>query len=113
LSQLGAKHPELFSAIVEYSGAFAEWGSAWEMSRQHAKELNDTVAYLMVVGDDDQEFQSNVRFHEFLTTVGIRHEFIVLRGFGHNGGAYADEGTGIRFVSRHFEKTMGGTNGQR
>jgi enterochelin esterase-like enzyme len=128
-AMLGAKHPELFSAIVEYAGAFAEWESfhaasrremyddseehflpysVWQMSRRHAKELRDNVAYLMVVGDGDQEFQSNMRFHEYLKTLDIRHEFVVLRGFGHNGRAYADEGTGMRFLSQHFEKAATG-----
>jgi endo-1,4-beta-xylanase len=126
---LGAKHPEIFSAIVEYAGAFSEWKSfhpesrlemfndseaaflpfsAWEMSRQNARELRDNVAYLMVVGDGDQEFQSNVRFHEFLEALDITHEFVILPGFGHNGRAYADEGTGMRFLSRHFERAAGG-----
>jgi enterochelin esterase-like enzyme len=124
-AMLGAKHPELFSAIVEYAGAFAGWAafqpdsrremyndqesnflpySAWEMSRRNARELRERTDYLMVVGDEDQEFQNNIRFRDYLKTLDVTPEFVVLHGFGHNGRAYADEGTGMRFLSKHFER---------
>jgi endo-1,4-beta-xylanase len=97
-AMLGAKHPELFGAIVEYSGALAEWPdmlaapkremfndefanfkpfSAWELSKQNSGKLAQ-VEYLIVVGDQDQEYRNNVRFHEFLTSIGVKHQFVVL-----------------------------------
>src|SRR5205823_7098627 len=105
-AMIGAKHPELFGAIVEYSGAFAAWESfqpdskvemydsnlehflpysVWDLSRRHAKELREQVAYLMVVGDQDQEFEHNLEFRDFLKTLDVRPDFVVLPGFGHNG----------------------------
>jgi S-formylglutathione hydrolase FrmB len=74
-AMLGAKHPELFGAIVEYSGALAEWPdrlgatkrqmfnddfedfkpfSVWELSKRNAVKLKE-VEYLIVVGDQDQD----------------------------------------------------------
>jgi hypothetical protein len=40
---------------------------------------------------------------EYLKTLDIRPDFVVLPGFGHNGRAYADEGSGVRFLSKFFE----------
>jgi len=123
-TMLGAKHPDLFGAIVEYSGALAEWSdmhagakhemfnddienfkpfSVWELSKANAGKLAQ-VEYLIVVGDQDQEYKNNVRFHEFLSSIGIKHQFVVLPGFGHYGPRYAEEGTGTRFLSNFFEK---------
>jgi endo-1,4-beta-xylanase len=123
-AMLGAKHPELFGAIVEYSGALAEWPdmhagakhemfnddvenfkpfSVWELSKANIGKLVQ-VEYLIVVGDQDQEYRNNVRFHEFLSSIGIKHQFVVLPGFGHYGPRYAEEGTGTRFLSSFFEK---------
>src|SRR5262245_7665431 len=41
---------------------------------------------------------------EFLLSIGIKHQFVVLPGFGHHGLRYAEEGTGMRFLSSVFEK---------
>jgi hypothetical protein len=56
----------------------------------------------MITDDEDQEYQNNVRFRDYLATLGVRPEFVVLPQSGHNGRAYADEGTGFRFLSRYF-----------
>ena len=125
-AMLGAKHPELFGAVVVYAGAFAGWEnfqpdskaemydgnrehflpySAWEMSHRNAKELRERVAYLIVVGDQDPEFQNTLRFRDYLATLDVHPEFVVLAGYGHNGRAYADEGTGFRFLSKFFERS--------
>jgi endo-1,4-beta-xylanase len=123
-AMLAAKHPELFGAVVEYAGALAEWPdllpatkhemfnddlenfkpfSVWELSKKNADDLAQ-LEYLIVVGDQDQEFQDNVRFHQFLSSLGIKHQFVVLPGFGHYGPRYAEEGTGTRFLSKFFQK---------
>ncbi len=123
-AMLEAKHPDLFGAIVEYSGALADWPdlhagakheminddfesfrpfSVRELSKGNAGKLSQ-VEYLIVVGDQDQEYRSNVRFHEFLSSIGIKHQFVMLPGFGHYGPRYAEEGTGRRFLSSVFEK---------
>ena len=83
-----AKHPELFSAVVEYGGALSTWQnlvqfnnavavemyntveanflpySLWDLTAANAEALRTDVNYKMIVGDADSQYQSNVRFRD-------------------------------------------------
>jgi hypothetical protein len=37
-----------------------------------------------VIGDRDETYANNVAFHEHLASLGIAHEWRVLRGIGHD-----------------------------
>src|SRR5262245_37262801 len=125
-SMLTAKHPELFSAVVEYGGALATWQnlvqfnnavavemydgvsanftpySLWDQTAANATALKNDVNYKMIVGDADSQYQSNIRFRDNLVTLGIDPQFQVLPGVEHVGGSYLSEGSGLRFLSDHF-----------
>src|SRR5215472_2147740 len=75
-----AMQHEMFNDDIENFKPF----SVWELSKANAGKLAQ-VEYLIVVGDQDQEYKNNVRFHEFLSSIGIKHQFVVLPGFGHYG----------------------------
>jgi endo-1,4-beta-xylanase len=121
-----AKHPELFSAVVEYGGALSTWQnlvqfnnavademydldeanflphSLWTLTSNNAASIASTVNYKMIVGDADSQYQSNIRFRDHLLSLGIDPQFQVLPGVEHLGGSYVSEGSGLRFLSDHF-----------
>jgi enterochelin esterase-like enzyme len=121
-----AKHPERFSAIVEYGGALATWQnlvqfgnavatemynameanflpySLWSVTSANASVIRDEVNYKMIVGDADSQYLGNVRFRDHLISLGIDPQFQVLPGVEHVGGAYLNEGSGLQFLSQHF-----------
>lgn len=125
-----AKHPELFSSVVEYGGALATWQnlvqfirpvaeemydvveanflpySTWDVTRANAATLRNQVAFKMIVGDEDSQEQGNIRFSDHLHDLGIDPHFQVLPGTEHQGGAYLSEGSGLRFLSEHFDSAF-------
>jgi S-formylglutathione hydrolase FrmB len=121
-----AKHPELFAASVEYGGPLGQWQdlmrfnravaeemydavesnflpySIWDVTTSNAPALRSQVNFKMIVGDQDAQQQSNLRFRDHLQNLGIDPQFQVLPGVEHVGGAYLSEGSGLRFLSQHF-----------
>jgi S-formylglutathione hydrolase FrmB len=121
-----AKHPELFSAVVEYGGALPTWDnlvmfnnpvavtmynstesnfvpfSLWNQTDSHAATIKTDVNYKMIVGDADFQFNSNARWRDHLHGLGIDPHFQVLPGVQHVQSSYANDGTGIKYLSDHF-----------
>lgn len=121
-----AKHPELFSAIVEYGGALSNWQnltqfnaavasemyntieanwlpfSLWDQTTANAEALRTQINYKMIVGDADSQYQSNIRFRDHLLSLNIDPHFQVLPGVEHLGGSYLNEGSGLEFLDQHF-----------
>jgi enterochelin esterase-like enzyme len=121
-----AKHPELFSAVLEYGGALSTWQSLvqfnnavavdmydgveanwlayslWDVTTANAPAIDALVNYKMIVGDADMQLQSNFRFRDHLLSLGIDPQFEVVPGVPHSGGAYLNEGTGLEFLDQHF-----------
>lgn len=128
-----AKHPELFSAIVEYGGALSRWQdlvsfnptvaqemygnvegnflpySLWDLSAQNAPALASQVDYMMLVGDADPQLQSNTRFRTYLSSLGVNPQFQILPGIAHDGRAYYAQGAGLQFLADHFRNAGGGS----
>lgn len=125
-SLYAAKHPELFSVVVEYAGALAQWDdlvqfqpqvaegmyndieanwlpySAWDVTESNAAAVKSLVDYKMIVGDADGQYYSNIRFRDFVASLGIDPHFEVLPGVSHIGGTYLKEGSGLAFLQQHF-----------
>jgi esterase/lipase superfamily enzyme len=121
-----AKHPELFSAVVEYGGALAKWQdlvtfnsatatgmynnveanflpySLWDLTDQNATAIRTTVDYKMIVGDADPQENSNERFRDHLLALNIDPHYQVLPGVVHLGDVYYQEGSGLNFLDNHF-----------
>jgi S-formylglutathione hydrolase FrmB len=121
-----AKHPELFSAVLEYGGALSRWQdlvqfnnavavemydaveanwlpySLWDQTAANAEALRTRVNYKMIVGDADPQLQSNIRFRDYLLSLNIDPQFQILPGVEHQGGQYLAEGSGLRFLNDHF-----------
>lgn len=124
-----AKHPELFSAVVEYGGALSKWSdltnfnhavakemyddveanwidySLWDQTTRNANALRPALRYKMIVGDADPLQQSNARFRDHLNSLNINPNYQVLPGVAHNGQAYFAEGSGLQFLNAHFART--------
>jgi len=121
-----AKHPELFSAVVESGGALSKWQdlvnfnnavademydlseanflpySLWSLTAANADTLRTTVNYKMIVGDADPQQGSNERFRDYLLSLNIDPHYQVLPGVAHVGGSYFAEGSNVRFLGEHF-----------
>jgi hypothetical protein len=72
------------------------------VTTSNAAALRSQVNFKMIVGDQDAQQQSNLRFRDHLQSLGIDPHFQVLPGVEHVGGAYLSEGSGLRFLSQHF-----------
>ena len=125
-AMLTAKHPELFSAVVESGGPLRRWQdmltfdhavademydlseanflpySLWTLTAANAEALRTGVNYKMIVGDADPQEASNERFRDYLISLGIDPHYQVLPGVAHVGGTYFAEGSGVRFLGAHF-----------
>ena len=121
-----AKHPELFSAVVESGGALSKWQdlvnfnhavademydlseanflpySLWTLTGNNAETIRTSVNYKMIVGDADPQEASNERFRDYLISLNIDPHYQVLPGVAHMGGTYFAEGSGVRFLGDHF-----------
>ncbi len=121
-----AKHPELFSAVLEYGGALLDWQtltqrhasiaqemynsneanwlpySLWDQTTANAQALRTTVNYKMIVGDIDPTNDGNAQFRDHLLSLGIDPQYQVLPGVAHMGGQYLNEGSGLAFLNNHF-----------
>jgi enterochelin esterase-like enzyme len=125
-SMYAAKHPELFSAIVEYGGALSKWQdilnfdsdtalamynntesnflpySLWDLTTANATAIRTTINYKMLVGDADGQQNSNQRFRDHLLSLNIDPHYQVLPGIAHVQGDYFAEGSGLEFLDNHF-----------
>ena len=121
-----AKHPEKFSAVLEYGGALSRWSdltnfnhavavemyndveanwlaySLWDLTTQNANAIRTTVNYKMIVGSDDPQQLSNERFRDHLLSLNIDPQYQVLPGVEHLAGQYLNEGSGLAFLNDHF-----------
>jgi enterochelin esterase-like enzyme len=121
-----AKHPELFSAVVEQGGALFTWQdlvqtnhavademyavnennfrpySLWDLTTANAAAIRSEINYKMIVGDADFLEDTNEEFRDFLISLDIDPQYQVLPGVAHESGAYLSEGTGLRFLNDHF-----------
>ena len=121
-----AKHPELFSAVVESGGALSRWQdlvnfnnavademydlneanflphSLWTLTGANADAIRTSINYKMIVGDADPQEASNARFRDYVMSLGIDPHYQVLPGVAHVGGTYFAEGSGVRFLGQHF-----------
>jgi enterochelin esterase-like enzyme len=131
-SMYTAKHPELFSAVVEQGGALSKWTdlvnadhgvavemynlveanfrpySLWDLTTANADLIRTGINYKMIVGDADFTETSNERFRDHLVSLGIDPHYQVLPGVEHLGGQYVAEGSGLRFLSDHFASVFRG-----
>lgn len=125
-TMLTARHPELFSAVLEYGGALAKWSdltnfnhavavemyddvesnwlpySLWDQTALNANLLRTTVNYKMIVGDADPQQNSNQRFRDYLLSLNIDPQYQVLPGVAHVASDYLTEGSGLAFIADHF-----------
>jgi enterochelin esterase-like enzyme len=54
------------------------------LAARNARVIAQTMRVRMVIGSRDETFANNQDFHEYLKSLGIPHEWIVLEGVGHD-----------------------------
>ncbi len=57
------------------------------LAAENARQIAETVRVRMVIGSRDETFANNKAFHQYLETLGIPHEWIVLDKVGHSAEA--------------------------
>ena len=55
-----------------------------KLAEENASDLKENMFIRIAVGDLDETFSDNQKFHEFLTQLGIPHKFIVGKGIPHS-----------------------------
>lgn len=58
--------------------------SPWELARARAKNLPADFHLRMVVGEDDKLLDNNLAFHQHLSALGLKHDYLQVPGVGHN-----------------------------
>jgi len=55
-----------------------------KMAEENVSDLKENMFIRIAVGDLDETYNDNMKFHEYLTQLGIPHEFITGDGVTHN-----------------------------
>lgn len=101
-SKLMIKEPDV--SLEMYNNVEANWlpYSLWDQTRVNAAKIAATVNYKMIVGDHDGQMANNLKFRDFLLSLGIDPKFQVAVNVGHGGSMYIKEGSGLTFLHQHF-----------
>lgn len=125
---LAAKRPDLFSAVVGYSGAYQSWQglippvktemynsvqanftpySVYDQFQLNAATIADSLKIRMLVGGDDPIQTSNQNLNSYLNTLltplGMPNiPLTVVPGIDHDGKLMFETGIGREFIDDHF-----------
>jgi S-formylglutathione hydrolase FrmB len=126
-----AKRTDLFSAVVGYAGALADWQglipaikqemynnvqgnftpySLWDLTAQNAELMRTRLDMLMICGGADTLLARNRQYNDYLESLGIDVPMHEIPGIGHDGGALYQTGLGLTFLDQHF-RAVGGPIG--
>ena len=120
-----AKRTDLFSAVVGYAGALADWPglipsikqemynnvqanftpfSLWDLTDDNHKLMRAQLEMLMICGGADTLLARNVQYNDYLASLGIDVPMHVIPGVGHDGRALYQTGLGLAFLDQHFRE---------
>ncbi|MGB7347902.1 MAG: alpha/beta hydrolase-fold protein [Pirellulaceae bacterium] len=104
----GYENPEL---------RFAAGDNTWDLARVYAKRKEPVVRWMIFVGDKGFNYENNLAYMQFLDSLGIKYERLVVPGATHSAKEiYASEAlTIMRFHSTNFVKaaTLDANDGQQ
>ena len=92
-AHLGFKYPEIFGVIALDSAAlfdestqdaYLKANSPWSLAVRNADAIRGRTIIRLAVGDQDSLFDLNRNYHLLLEALGIRNEFAVFHGVGHD-----------------------------
>jgi len=81
---------EVLGRVYGGDRAFFTAVSPRTLARDNARAISAGSLVRIAVGDADETFANNRAFHEYLDSLGIPHEWIVLPGIGHDPAAVLD-----------------------
>jgi hypothetical protein len=120
-----AKRTDLFSAVVGYAGALADWQglipsirqemynnvqanftpySLWDLTAQNHALMRAQLDMLMICGGADTLLARNLEYNDYLSSLGIDVPIHVIPGVGHDGRALYQTGIGLSFLDQHFRE---------
>jgi hypothetical protein len=76
--------------------------SLWDTTTANAPTIAATVDYKMVCGDLDGQLSNDMKFANYLLSLGIDPKFQILPGVSHGGSMYIHDPTGLVFLNQHF-----------
>ena len=132
-AHLGFKYPELFGAVSIMSGSlhdadsmaqigqdifqdvfsenreYFQANSPWTLAEKNADAIRGEIAVRIIVGSEDDIFQRNKAYHEFLSHLEIPHQFDVIEGVGHNANMLYEKlgDMAFSFYSKIFAPILG------
>lgn len=96
---------------------FAAGDNTWDLARQYAKRKTPQVRWMIFVGDKGFNYENNLAYMEFLDSLGIKYERLVVPDAKHSAKQiYETEALKImRFHSKNFVRaaTLGSGDGPR
>lgn len=125
--RLSLRYPKLFSSAAAGGGGyeterkisesggresetlvFAEGDNAWDLARAYAVKKTPTVQWMVYVGTKGFNYENNLAYMEFLESLDIPFEKLIVPGVPHSGlKVYEQNGIDImRFHARNFKLTQ-------
>jgi enterochelin esterase-like enzyme len=100
--KLLVKQPEV--ALEMYNDVEANFlpYSLWDTTTANASAIAAKMDYKMDCGDHDGQLSNNLKFANYLISLGIDPQFQILPGVGHGGSMYIQNGAGVAFLNQHF-----------
>ncbi|MEZ5944448.1 MAG: alpha/beta hydrolase-fold protein [Planctomycetaceae bacterium] len=78
------------------------WNNTWDLAQRFVASGQQQPRILIVDGDADFNFEANKEWHEHLTKLGIKNEFIIVPGAKHSATEVYDA-VGQRVMQFHVE----------
>ena len=113
------KYPELFSSGAALAAGYGNEQKAvdagrhvdnnvFSLARQYAQSRKEPVALLIVIGTEDFNYESNLAFDEYLRSLDLSDQLLILEGVSHsNREYYAKMGPStLEFHAKNFATSM-------
>lgn len=93
------KYPELFKVSIAMAGGY-QWekkvseiesnngeyqptDNAWDLAKKYANNPYPPIKLYVLVGTDDENYESNIAWTSYLRELGIHHSITIIEGVGH------------------------------
>jgi len=89
------KHSKTFEEIFNNDLEYFRQNSPWTIVKQNADKIKESgTAIRLFVGKNDRLVPKNTEFHQLLDSLGIKHEFGIIKDLGHNRKKLYKDGGG-------------------
>ena len=125
--RLSMRYPELFSSVTAGGGGyeterkisespnsaesetlrFAKGDNTYDLARSYAaRDRAPGINLMIYVGDQGSNYKNNLAYSQFLDSLGIKHQLLIVPGAEHSG-KQVYEGRGIEIAEFHARNLSG------